>query len=541
MQWWDDIWLNEGFATWMETKPVKSWKPEWQMEVTETESNQGAMRLDALESTRPIRTRAETPAEINELFDPIAYGKGGAVLRMIEAWVGEEAFRKGVNEYIQRFKYGNAKAQDFWSTIAASTSKPVDRVMATFVDQPGVPLLNISATCQAGHETVAVTQSRFQLEGASQTGAAPPWSVPVCVRTPSGPATCDLIDKPQQTMTLNACPGWVLPNWGGRGYYRTALDPESLKAIAGSLRRLSASERLTLLSDEWALVKAGVQSVASYLDFASSFGYEDVEQVLSALTSSLQDIESSFATAATRPAFRSWVRRTFGPAAARSGWGSQSERAEDSLRAVRAGYLLLLGGADDPEALSAARRLVDQELATPSSVDSTLLGSAIHVAAAHGDTELYDKYVARVKAASDPGDRDQFLRALSEFKDPALSRRTFDFALGPDVRSQDSSLVIAAQLANDAARDIIWTLVRERWTAVEKKSSAFGGNTIIVSALGSFCDSRHAEEVKTFFAVHPVPDAARTLSQTIETINTCATLSAAQTPKLTEWLDAQNR
>ena len=142
MQWWDDIWLNEGFATWMESKPLKAWKPEWHMELDEVQSNQRAMSLDALESTRPIRAKASTPAEINELFDAIAYEKGAAVLRMIEAWVGEDAFRTGVNAYIDRFKYSNARAEDFWGTLTASTGKPVDRVMSGFVDQPGVPFVD---------------------------------------------------------------------------------------------------------------------------------------------------------------------------------------------------------------------------------------------------------------------------------------------------------------------------------------------------------------------------------------------------------------
>ena len=150
MKWWDDIWLNEGFANWMETRPLKDWKPAWHMDLAEVQSNQAAMRLDALRSTRPIRARASTPDEINELFDSITYEKGAAVLRMVEAWVGEEAFRRGVNAYIEKFKFSNAKAEDFWSTLAASTGKPVDKVMASFVDQPGVPIVDAAIKCDAG-------------------------------------------------------------------------------------------------------------------------------------------------------------------------------------------------------------------------------------------------------------------------------------------------------------------------------------------------------------------------------------------------------
>ena len=178
MQWWDDIWLNEGFANWMQTKPLAAWKPEWQAALTETADNQTAMNLDALQSTRPIRARARTPDEINELFDPIAYEKGAAVLRMIESWVGEAAFQKAINAYVGRYQYGNARAEDFWSTVAASTGKPVDRVMPTFVDQAGVPLLSLTSTCQDGHAEVTVSQSRYSV-GSGVSMAAPLWQLPI--------------------------------------------------------------------------------------------------------------------------------------------------------------------------------------------------------------------------------------------------------------------------------------------------------------------------------------------------------------------------
>src|SRR5262249_19554082 len=172
MRWWDDIWLNEGFANWMETKPLKAWKPEWHMELDEVQSNQSAMSLDSLKNTRPIRAEAWTPAEISELFDAITYEKGAAVLRMVESWVGEEPFRAGVNAYIERFKYGNARAEDFWNTLTKVTGKPVDRVMAGFVDQPGVPMVDASLKCADSAGNVRVTQDPRTDGGGSTPRAA---------------------------------------------------------------------------------------------------------------------------------------------------------------------------------------------------------------------------------------------------------------------------------------------------------------------------------------------------------------------------------
>ncbi len=542
MQWWDDIWLNEGFANWMETKPLKAWKPEWQVELNETGDNQKAMGLDALMSTRPIRARAETPDEINELFDPIAYEKGAAVLRMIESWVGKAPFQKAVNAYIDRFKYGNAKAEDFWGTVAASTSKPVDRVMQTFVDRPGLPLIAMSATCQAGHTTVTLSQSRYVVDGSpDQSSSSTVWNMPVCLHTDPDRTTCELLEQPRTTVTLDGCPAWTMPNAGGRGYYRASLDPAALKALEGNIPKLPGPERLTLLADEWALVRARLHNVGSYLDLASAYGAEETDQVLESLTEALQAIDQQLTTPASRPTFRAWVRRLLGPSAAKLGWDGKTGRSDDNARAVRAVLLRQLGEAQDPAAVATARQLVDAELARPKSADSTLLGVAVEVAAMNGDSALYEKYLSRVRSAVDPEDRYRFLYALTSFTDPALVRRTMELALGPDVRSQDAKLVIARELRNQAARDLAWDVLRERWDAVQKKTGEFVGNTVIVSALSSFCEARRADEIEAFFKAHPVPDAERTLSQTLEQINACASLAAAQASKLTEWMDAHGR
>jgi aminopeptidase N len=535
MQWWDDIWLNEGFATWMQRKPVKAWKPEWDEDLGDAGDNQTAMSLDALRSTRPIRSKASTPAEINELFDPIAYEKGAAVLRMIESWVGEEGFRKAINDYVGRHKYGNARAEDFWSTVAASTGKPVDKVMQAFVDQPGVPLLNVSTSCANGRGTVTMSQSRFTVDR-TNTSPSPVWQIPVCMRSETGDPTCHLLDAPKAEVALKACPAWTMPNAGGKGYYRSSMDTEGLKALEGNISKLSAPERLTLVSDQWALVRGGVQDVGAFLEVASAFGSETSEPVLASLTGALRAIDRQLATPETRPAFRAWVSKLLGPSAAKLGWETARTSSDDNAKALRATLLSQLGEVQDPGAVAAARRLVGEELATPKSADPTLLDVAVNVAADSGDAALYDKYLARSKAAVDPEDRYRFLYSLTSFSDPALVRRTMDLAIGPDVRSQDAKLVIASLLGNPDARDLAWDLLREHWDAVQKKTGEFVGTVNIVNALSSFCDARRADEIKTVFASHPVPDAERTLSQVIERVNACGALAAVQGPKLAEAL-----
>ncbi len=184
MRWWDDLWLNEGFASWMQSKPLAAAHPEWQLEIDDARSNQEALALDALMTTRPIHSNAETPAEIEETFDVIAYQKGAAVVRMIENYVGHDDFRKGVNAYLARHAYGNATSEDFWTAIAAASRKPVDRILPTFVNQPGVPLVQVSLACGASGHTLGLTAQRFTLDG-SPAAAAAHWQIPICRKYPN--------------------------------------------------------------------------------------------------------------------------------------------------------------------------------------------------------------------------------------------------------------------------------------------------------------------------------------------------------------------
>ena len=541
MRWWDDIWLNEGFATWMASKPLKAWKPDWHMDLEEVKSNQKAMAVDSLAATRPIRARATTPPEINELFDAIAYEKGAAVLRMVESWVGEEAFRTGVNAYIERFKYGNAAAEDFWGTLTASTGKPVDRVMASFVDQPGVPLVDAGLKCTDGRGVATVTpESRPPTSGGRRGSARRGWTVPVCVAVPGGKTSCALAAGGPASVPLDACPAWVFANAGARGYYRVVNPPAVVRTLAANIGSLAPPERLALIADEWALVLKGRHDVRSFLDTADGFTGEQSAAVVETLVASLKAIGDNLTSPASRPAYNAWVTSLLTPTFERVGWSSPSSEPDDT-RVLRAWLVSALGEtAEAPPVVAKSRSLVLQELGAPGSIESTLLNAAVTVAARHGDTALYEKYLARSKAATDPEEHYRYAYGLASFSDPALVRRTMDYILGPDVRSQDVKRLIGALLQNPDARRLSWPLVRDRWGDVQKKSGdlVYGGNSVVVAALGTFCDSRTRQDIARFFAVHKVPDATRTLQQTLERIDRCAALRPAQPATLTAWLES---
>src|SRR5437660_1073226 len=247
MKWWDDIWLNEGFATWMSSKPIQKWKPEWNFNLDDVSGTGGTLNVDSLANTRPIHQAAETPAQIQELFDGIAYGKAASVLRMLEAYLGEETFRAGVNAYLQQHQYANATADDFWDTQAKTSKKPVDKIMPTWVKQPGVPILNVKAQCSGNSTSVTLAQQRYYIDRAKFEEANDQlWQIPLCLKgSASGKgAKCEVMTKKEETFTLPGCSTWVLTNAGATGYYRTGYQPDSVRALAADAEtKLTPAER----------------------------------------------------------------------------------------------------------------------------------------------------------------------------------------------------------------------------------------------------------------------------------------------------------
>src|SRR5258706_10272760 len=232
MKWWDDVWLNEGFATWAASKPLLGWKPEWNFDLDDVSQNSGTRGTDSLANTRPIHQAAETPAQIQELFDGIAYGKAAAVLNMLGAYLGAETVPAWVRAHMKQHSYGNATADDFWTTLAKVSKRPVDQIMPTWVKQACVPIVNVKAQCSENSTTVKLSQQRYYYDRAKfEAGNDQLWQIPVCMKGSSGNSKCELLTKKEETFTLPGCSTWVLGNAGASGYYRSGYDPEQVRGL----------------------------------------------------------------------------------------------------------------------------------------------------------------------------------------------------------------------------------------------------------------------------------------------------------------------
>jgi len=540
MKWWNDIWLNEGFATWMANKPLAVWRPEWQVDLDDADDTQGALGLDALRSTRPIRMSVETTAEINQVFDGIAYQKTAAVLRMIEAYVGPEAFQRGVASYLKRFSYANATGEDFWGEVATVTGRPVDRILRSFVDQAGAPVLSIRGACVGGETQLDVRMERFVGTPGSVPGAPQTWALPACIQTSGRQPQCEVIDQPRQTIRVNGCQSWFA-NADSRGYYFTEYLPEAVRALATG-RTLNPAERLSLLSDEWWMVRAGRHDIDVYLDAATAFAGDDTSAVLDALAGRLTTIGEDLVAPADRRKYESWIRARFGPQLTALGLPGSPHDTDDQ-QSRRATLLELVGvTGNDAASQKLARELAEQYLRNPDSLSGTLAPTVLRVAAAGGDTRLYNAYIAQLDTlAAQPERYYRLFGALSWFKDPALVKRTLDFALSPAVRTQDTGTLLGNLMARPWSQEMAWEFSRANWSTLVAKLGEFQGIPTITQSVGAFCSAARAKEVQDFFTTNPIPSSERLIRQSVERIESCAAQVERQRRPLAGWIEGSRQ
>jgi len=545
MQWWDDIWLNEGFATWMESKPVQAWKPEWHLDLDDVQDTTQSLNTDSLANTRPIRQGANTPAEIQELFDGIAYGKTAAVLRMLVSYIGHETFRAGVNAYLKKHAYANATASDFWSTQAQVSRKPVDKIMPTFVDQPGAPLVEVGLQCSAGSGYAGLEQQRFCYDRQKfNEGSNELWEIPICLKEESANGKSSqqctvLTDKKAKIPVQRCSTNNVYANAGAAGYYRSSYTPDVLQSLsAGVETTLTPAERIMLLSDVWASVRVGRNKIGDYLALANGLQSDRERAVLEQLTRQLDYIGDYLVEDADRQTYESWLKGLLKPATQSVGWEPKPGES-DEQKSLRRQLLFTLGHtARDPETQAVARKLADAALENPASVEHELASAALRVTALNGDESFYSRTMDRLKDMKTPQDFYMFQGTLSSFRDPKLLQKTLEYALSPAVRSQDSLGIMARVMNNPAGAKLAWDFVRGHWDEITKLGGPFAGAEM-VHATASFCDSSLRDEVKEFFSAHNVPAAQRSLKQSIERINYCVDLKSQQGPQLASWLSHQ--
>jgi len=543
MKWWNDLWLKEGFATFFETRPVQAWKPEWHVELDEVMSAEEGMVADEAETARPVRTNVATPAEIEALYDPIVYQKAGAVLRMVEAAMGRDAFRAGVNAFLKRYSYSSATAADFWTTMAEHSVSGADRILQTFLEQPGVPLVTVAARCVSeATSSLTLAQQRFRLGTKRAPGASAPWTIPVFTR-PIAPqagvpsqSTNHLLAGTDQTFGLAGCNSLVLANADGAGYFRSAYAPELLARFAKDAEpQLTPAERLRLLNDQWALAQAGRLDVGDYLSLVGGYATERRAQIIGRAGTTLAAIDASLATDANRQAFRAWVRQVFAPLAKELAQPSDG-RNELARREAFAKVLMVVGEVgQDADVLSRARQaILDTAGDGARTADPDLADALTKLAAASGDASVFDRIIANIEQAASPAAAGPYVEALGYFSDSALIERALQYVVTSSVDSPAAARVISSALARQAARPTAWRFVKSHWKEIATTLGPTEALQAVMDAAVTFCDTEMRDDLKAFFGARGL---GGEVDARLDLVQACIDFRSAQQRNFARWIE----
>ncbi len=534
MRWWNDLWLNESFATFMATKFVDKFYPEWELwdQFVEDAMNT-AMGLDSLKSTHPIDVKVDSPAEIREIFDAISYDKGGCILRMLEHYVGEPSFRKGLRDYLSRFQYKNAAGDDLWSAIGRASGKPVRSMVNSWLRQPGFPVVEVS---QNGTD-VRLRQRRFLLDNEPQKGewqvethGCSPlfvqktdkrpqkglWQIPVDVSA-GGRHRSYLMASKSKSIRVPKDSTPVV-NLGRNGFYRTKYDDGillDLKMLVDE-KRIHHIDRWAVQNDLFALCMSGGYKVGGYLDFSDAYLDEDSYLVSVNVASNIYSLFLMTYWEPSCGAIRGHAMGYFRRLLHRLGWDSkESDRHTDALlRSFAVSALTRLG---DESVIGEAESRFRTFLKKPRSLHPDLREAVFSAAAWNGNSRTHAQLTDLFKKAKTQEEKLRFLGALCNFQDKRLLARTLNFSQTPDVRSQNMQLPIMRVAANPHGREILWPWLEKNWARLSRKVGH--GNPLfnrIVASIGQVADAGMEREIRMFFLKNPTPGTARTLEQTLE-------------------------
>ena len=523
--WWDDIWLNEAFATWIAERAVDRWRPDYHRGAARVEERATAIDLDVLASARRIREPVVSHGDIRNAFDSITYEKGATVIGMFETWIGEEPFRTGVQRYLTSRAGGSATATDFLDALTQASGHPVAPAFETFLNQNGVPRIDVRLRCDGGGARLELQQRRLATLGALPT--AQRWQVPVCARTGPGEPACTLMSDEHATLPLGrACPAYAVANAGGSGYYVAHYGDGGLDRLARHRSSLSVAEFASLLDDLKALVRAGAVSPEqskAWIRYASTSRDWAVVRAAVDLTEFLSE---TVVGEAKRPAFTSFVRSVFGPRARALGFvPGKGERDDDQL--MRRALLRLVGPLD-PTLAAESRRLARAWIADRKAVDPGLVDVVLVAAARTGDAALLDVMLAAAKGSTDRLERQRLSMALLSFEAPGLSERGMGILVDPAFDSRETWTALWYASRFNFTRRATYDYIVTNFDALAKTVGPETPAGWVGYAAGR-CTTRDRDDVEAFWRerVPKYPGAARNLAGTLESIELCTRLRAA--------------
>jgi aminopeptidase N len=548
MGWWDNLWLNESFASWMQEKAAEHFYPQWQTWLNGYGQKQYAMALDARRTSHPIQQTVADHSEAIAAFDGITYNKGQALIRMLENHLGERAFANGIRNYMAAHAYGNTTTADLWQALESAAGKPVTGIAASFTEQDGVPLIVAETSCSGDTQRMTLRQDRFAIVPASSSPAStqatvlPPrtWQVPISV----GPLR---ITQPAEHLLLQgssdiaagSCGEAVKVNLGDVGYYRTEYGPNSRAALAKSLALMTPDDRVNFLADSWALVQAGRAEPPSYLALIEEISRDDRRAVWDQAIGALTTLDRLARDRAERPALRGYARARLRPLFDRLGWdGSGSGDDENTL--LRASLISALGQFGDEDILAEARRRFVAFLQDPQSLPNALRDPVTHLVGVSANSASYDTLLALARKSTVTNERLRYYYAAASARDATLARATLALTLTDELPNTIVGGLINTVAASGEQPDLAWEFVKENFDALAARLGPSFRDAFIATFMTNFGDDAHAAELAHFAPAQATSGGRVITARALETIAISADLKTRALPAVNAWIKAQN-
>lgn len=523
MEWWDSLWLNEAFATWISNKAVDAAHPELRMWDAFLGGRSVAMRDDALATTHPIYTKVESPAQATENFDAITYQKGCSVIRMVERYLGEEPFKQGIQLYMDEHKGGNATSSDLWQSLEKASGQPAEDLIRSWIEQPGFPVVKLDGD--------KVSQQRFNDSASEQK-----WLVPMVIRYE------DEQGVKEHRMLLGERDGaldlphvgevkWVYPNADAGGFYRVSMSDKQLDQLLDKgLNHLTAGEKVVLLEDQWELARTGQSDLGGCLKVLSALEGERDSVVVAKMAGQLSQL-SGLVQEGDRSKFQAFAARLMGPQWQELGSQVRAGESEEDTERRAVVASTLAGVAGQSEVLGQLSRL------DPSQLDSGMASVALNGAARNGDASTVDHYLdqfARLRTAgATPETQLRYLNALSSFSKPEAVARVLEKL--PQIPQEQLGSTLGGLLANREAQAATWQHLRQNWSELSQQVGQMGVSRLVKS-LGALPPEK-APELKQFFASNALENASRAVGQALEEMQNRKQLAGRCGPSLHQFLN----
>lgn len=526
-KWWDDVWLNESLGTWMDAKITDALEPAWKFKLArDAMSSAMAMAADAQPTAQRLRLPVETRDAIQNSFENgITYYKGDSVLRMLEHWVGAERLRQAIQAYLAAHAWGNADADDFLAALRQKLGAPAAEVMASFVEQPGVPLVSAAVACDGGRPRVTLSQRRFFAAG--ERPSTQTWKLPVCLRW-GGQAgvdrRCVELTTPTAEVALPACPRWVMPNEDGAGYYRTRYDGAGLRALAAVFgTELTVRERMQLASDVGAVADAGQLPAGDALALVPTFLGDADLRVYRQGVGLLHLVRPRELPERLRPAFARAVEKLLGPRARTVGWAPRAGEDPEMAR-VRPMLLgLMAEEAHDRGIIAEAQKLADRWLADHATVAPDMVRPVLRLAALGGDAGYFDRLLAAARKTSDRRERGMLLATLGAFRAPALTERALALVVTPGFDLRETWPIVQTALGDRETRQRAWDFLKAHFDAIVGRMREDEVTWLFGGVPGAFCDEAHRRDLASFLGARAAahPGAPHALDEALDHERTC--------------------